>query len=255
MASTSLFKRHPTLDPCIIIIKNHLVSFYWQYVMVNIILHMWTLVHTVLESDGGVLNNSSFGKKLFSNELNIPPSQELRYCPSNMKIPHFFVGDEAFTLRENLMRPFSKPRTGLLARDQRIFNYRLSRARRVIENTFGIMVARFRVFHRVINGNPETVDNIVKAAVCLHNFIRKENNNFYISDGDLDKEVEGQVLPGRWRNEIPKEGSAFGNIPIRLGARNAPFSALTMRNHVKNYLNGAGACLAPWQWETIDRTN
>lgn len=207
------------------------------------------------QSDGGVLNNSSFGKKLFSKELNIPPPQELPYCQTNIKIPHFFVGDEAFPLKENLMRPFSKSREGLVPREERIFNYRLSRARRIIENSFGIMVARFRIFHRVINGNPETVDGIVKAAVCLHNFIRKEKNKLYISDGDLDRDVEGHFIPGRWRNEVPKEGAALGQIPIRLGARNAQFSALAIRNHLKNYLNGPGAVFAPWQWETIDRKN
>ncbi|XP_030758030.1 protein ALP1-like [Sitophilus oryzae] len=127
-------------------------------------------------SDGGVLNNSSFGKKLLADDLDIPQSEELPNCPTKIKIPHFFVGDEAFPLKENLMRPYSKPREGSLARDERIFNYRLSRARKIIENTFGIMVARFRIFHRIINGNTETVDGIVKSAVCLYNFIRNEMN-------------------------------------------------------------------------------
>lgn len=63
----------------------------------------------------------------------------LPYCEQQIAIPFFFVADEAFPLRENVMKPFSKPRAGHLSREERIFNYRLSRARRIIENTFGIM--------------------------------------------------------------------------------------------------------------------
>lgn len=207
------------------------------------------------QSDGGVLQYSSFGQKLLNSSMNLPPPKELPYCLQKIKIPHFFVGDEAFPLKENLMRPFSKPRVGVMARDERIFNYRLSRARRLIENTFGIMVARFRILHRTINAHQDTVDSIVKAIVCLHNFIRRENSPFYMQEGDLDSEVGGKLIPGRWRNDIPREGTLLDNIPLRLGARNASFSALSIRNYLKNYVNGPGSCLAPWQWDIIDRTN
>ena len=60
---------------------------------------------------------------------------------------------------------------------ERLFNYRSSRARRVIENVFGIAVSRFRVLHRPILAKPTTVISITKAVVALHNFLMSLNSN------------------------------------------------------------------------------
>ena len=46
---------------------------------------------------------------------------------------------------------------------QRTFYYRLSRARRTIENAFGILAYRFRVFRRPINCHEDRVIQITKA--------------------------------------------------------------------------------------------
>ncbi|XP_071575542.1 uncharacterized protein [Temnothorax nylanderi] len=85
-------------------------------------------------SDGGVWNNSTLADALEHEETKLPP---LKMLPgSHIKFPHVFVADEAFPLKPYLMRPY--PRAALQDK-QRVFNYRLSRARRVIENTFGIL--------------------------------------------------------------------------------------------------------------------
>lgn len=49
------------------------------------------------------------------------------------------VGDGAFPLKPYLFRPYSG-RAGLTP-EQDVYNYRLSRARQVIENTFGILAS------------------------------------------------------------------------------------------------------------------
>lgn len=69
-----------------------------------------------------------------------------------------FVADDAFALTENMMKPYSKRQ---LNDKEKIFNYRLSRARRTIENTFGILAARWRIFWRPIAVNPVTADSII----------------------------------------------------------------------------------------------
>lgn len=54
---------------------------------------------------------------------------------------------------------------------KRIFNYRLSRARRIVENAFGIAASRFRILRQEIIANPSKVESICKAVVALHNFL------------------------------------------------------------------------------------
>ena len=97
-------------------------------------------------SDGGVNENTNFYEKLMHEELNLPLPRK----PDNSTIdlPCVFVGDEAFALHKDLLKPFSQKQ---LTNERRVLNYRLSRARRVIENTFGIMASRFRVFRTEIN--------------------------------------------------------------------------------------------------------
>lgn len=92
----------------------------------------------------------------FLGRIDIPQDAEL---PGTQKIiPYHFVGDSAFPLSKFMMRPYA---ARALTDEKRIFNYRLSRARRCIENAFGIMAARFRVFLRPIAANPKQAEQIV----------------------------------------------------------------------------------------------
>lgn len=107
------------------------------------------------QSDGGILAGSTLGRQLnsgilFTSNRNLPPTSTCMPC--------FFVGDEAFPLSTRLMRPYPGKE---LSVSQRVFNYRLSRARRCIENAFGIMSARWRIFRRPIAAEPKHVENIV----------------------------------------------------------------------------------------------
>jgi len=54
---------------------------------------------------------------------------------------------------------------------QRIFNYRLSRARRIIENAFGILVVKWQILANQICYKVENAESIVMALLCLHNFL------------------------------------------------------------------------------------
>ena len=68
---------------------------------------------------------------------------------------------------KSLSIPSPKP----IPREKRIFNYRLSCTRRIVENAFGILVNRFTVFMTPIGLAPEKVETIVLACCSLHNFL------------------------------------------------------------------------------------
>ena len=75
-------------------------------------------------SGSGVLRDSEFGQKILNGELNIPEPQSLGDAPGIGRLPYVMVGDEAFPLTQNLMRPFPG-RKGCLPLHQAVFNYRL----------------------------------------------------------------------------------------------------------------------------------
>jgi len=55
-----------------------------------------------------------------------------------------------------------------------IFNYGLSRARRVVENAFGILSQKFQIYQRTLQSLLENADNIIFATCILHNYLRDQ---------------------------------------------------------------------------------
>lgn len=142
-------------------------------------------------SDGGVIRNTEFYRQFENNKLYIPDSDLLPN--STKRASYVFVADEAFQLQIHLMKPFSQ---SVLNEKRRIFNYRLSRARRIVENVFGILVSRFQVLSNVINLEPKKAETIVLACCYLHNFLRKSKSN-YLTRNTVDQE---NILTGQIRN-------------------------------------------------------
>ncbi|XP_025407186.1 uncharacterized protein LOC112681136 [Sipha flava] len=185
-------------------------------------------------SDGGVLNGTFFKKCLDDNKMHLPPSRPLPQL--SLPIPYVFVGDEAFQLTPTVMKPFSgihNKRT-----TKRIFNYRLSRARRVSENAFGIMSSSFRIFRRPILLDPGVATKVTLAAIYLHNYLRNSGSrNVYCSVGMLDSEFpnSGEVVPGIWRRD--PSTSQINNLPTV--PKRSCIEAQTVREEFAKYFISA----------------
>lgn len=96
-------------------------------------------------------------------------------CPlpgRNREVPYVFVADAAFAASANLVKPHATD--GRLNVNQRIFNYRISRARQVVECAFGILTANFRVLRTTIKLDPEKTGFVTMACISLYNYLRRD---------------------------------------------------------------------------------
>lgn len=152
-------------------------------------------------SDGGVFRQTSFYKKLETDNLALPPPEPL---PGSDKLsPYVIVADDAFPLQVHIMKPFA----GYQEKGsfKRCYNYRHSRARRVVENTFGLLASVFRVFRKPLMQNVENAEIITTACIYLHNFLRKSATSrpLYSPHGTFDIDSrDGNIIPGSWRSVI-----------------------------------------------------
>lgn len=94
---------------------------------------------------------------MFKYKRNLKHSFLFYLGMGSFALPYFFLGDNAFALHEHLMNPIGKLGGVVSYIVDRCFNYRISRGRRVVENAFGILSTRFRIFRREQDMEPEGV--------------------------------------------------------------------------------------------------
>lgn len=181
-------------------------------------------------SDGGVFNQSVLCRKLLSNNLNLPLPSPLPNSDNDM--PYVFLGDGAFALSTHIMKPF--PGHYPLGSPERIFNQELSRSRVKVENTFGILSAKFRIFQRHIPLEPTKAAIVSMTTLYLHNFLRNSNTSRdkYTPPDSFDTyNANGEILrPGVWRNN---RDNAF--LPLLTLPRRAPRVATDIRLDFVNH--------------------
>ncbi|KAJ8875497.1 hypothetical protein PR048_023392 [Dryococelus australis] len=147
-------------------------------------------------SGGGAVKHYRFYKELMGGTLYIP-----KYAPlmeDAVEMPYMFLANEVFPLHTHI------------GPVERTFNFRLSRARRIVENVFGIASAIFRVLRKPMLLQPETIVNTV---AYLHNFLRRNNTfrNLYTPPGNFDHEDDdGEFVQGTgWPARTRKSSSVF----------------------------------------------
>jgi len=80
----------------------------------------------------------------------------------------------AFALSQHVLRRYPS-RNVDVARRLYSYNYRLTRARRMVECAFGTVCNKWRIFHCAIDVCPNFCDVIVKTCCTLHNFVRQRD--------------------------------------------------------------------------------
>ncbi|XP_014679878.1 PREDICTED: uncharacterized protein LOC106819809, partial [Priapulus caudatus] len=85
-------------------------------------------------SDSQISNDLELKECLVYGTICLPPADPLPKDDRDM--PYLFLADDAFAMRTNMMKSYSMRK---ITKGQRIYNYRISRRRRVVENAFGIL--------------------------------------------------------------------------------------------------------------------
>lgn len=107
--------------------------------------------------------------------------------------------DQAFLLHGKMIRLYARDN---LSDEQTIFNNKLSKAHRTIENSFGILVRRWGILKARINSNVTVCEEVY---VVLHNFQQSDEESLPESERRycLDQEKpDGEFFPGAWRKCI-----------------------------------------------------
>ena len=112
-------------------------------------------------------------------------------------MPYYLLGDEIFPLNTWLMKLLS----GDLPEAEQIYDYRHSRALLPIENDFGILVSRWRIFRRPMIGNVRNIQFWVLSCICLHNYLRQMKNSLYCPYGFEDIPTgDAEIKVGEWKS-------------------------------------------------------
>ena len=190
--------------------------------------------------DSTIFQQSTFGQQLLSGGLDLPGK--------NGGLDYVFVADEAFQLRDHILRPFPGKSAGADRQRRLIYNYRLSRARRVVENAFGILVSKWRIFRQPIIAKVETVDAIVKAACVLHNFLRRRDG-----ESSETRHLTEHAAHDRHDGSAVEIGGSSGLTDVmRLGSNNAARQAFQMRERFADYFISPEGSV-PWQDNVVNR--
>ena len=142
--------------------------------------------------DARVLSNSTVFQQAEAGTL--LPHQP---CQINgVNVPLVILGDPAYPLLPWLMKPYLHH--GSLSNERKVYNYRHSRARMVVENTFGRLKGRWRYLLKRNDTATEDVPLLIVACCVLHNVCevhKEEFNSAWLEDVESVPANEGSTQP------------------------------------------------------------
>ena len=130
--------------------------------------------------DVQVFANSSLYRRGQSGTL----FPDLKESVAGKEVPFVLLGDPAYPLLHRLMKAF--PNNECLLDQQVTFNYCLSKARVVVEHSYGRLRGRWRCLLKRLDVDVRVVPELVAASCVLH--------NIYKLHGDAFNEIETESL-------------------------------------------------------------
>ena len=140
-----------------------------------------------------------------------------QHCSLQIQHTHFYLEDSAYPFYTN---------NGSLTQEQKNFNYRLSCARIVSENTFGRLKARWRRMIKQNDMDVATVPDVVVACCILHNIW----------------EIHGEEFDDAWLRESRQQSQRWLQ-PTTVPQADRETDPDKIRETLVNYLFHNGVCI------------
>lgn len=167
--------------------------------------------------DANVYGRSPLGRLLEDYQVAVPRSI------GGTEIPPIVLCDQAFPLTRNLMKPF--PHSLSHPQDEGDYNYAFSKARRVVENAFGRLKARFRIVLKRMEVRIDNVNAVVRACCILHNVCETLNDSAdkqWIQDARKVEEDDKLEQPSRKTTAKTDSGTAVRTALVAYFGANPP---------------------------------
>ena len=131
------------------------------------------------------------------------------------------LGDSAYPALPWLVKPF--PETAIMTDMEKFYNYRQSRARMIVENSFGKLKGRWRCLLKRMDFQLENVAPVVTACVVLHNIC----------------ELYGDTCLEEWRDSSTATGSpVISTSTSSTTSATSQTAAGTIRDAIARHLSG-----------------
>lgn len=192
------------------------------------------------EGDSGVFCADNVGRKINNDELPLPDDSLV----GGIELPYYFIADDAFSLSKRIMKPYTPSKQRPLSTEEKIFNYRLSRARRCVENAFGILSRKWLCLSHPLRQHPSRASKIVIACCVLHNLLIGNKKYCPSTYADFYDE-SGNFVEGEWRANHMAELTPLQSSSGRIANRSKE-----IRDILKNYVNSPVGSVA-WQNDSV----
>ena len=121
--------------------------------------------------------------RVFSNSAIFMKGNDQKLFPGNLtkeingeEVSPFILADPAYPLLPWLLKGYPWNNEG--QRRGKVFNYRLSRARMTVENTFGRRKGQFTRFSKRVDIEVSTLVSVTHASCILHKLCELQKNDF-----------------------------------------------------------------------------
>ncbi|KAH7967949.1 uncharacterized protein LOC119381906 [Rhipicephalus sanguineus] len=140
---------------------------WYSMILLALVDHPYRFRYVNVGSPGRCHYSYVYQRSLLENAVQGPLFRRPLLTISGTAAPPLILCDQAFPLTANLIKPFSH--RAQLSNEQRLFNYNLSKARRIVENAFGRLKARFRFIMKRMECDLDTSRLAIRACCVLNN--------------------------------------------------------------------------------------